>query len=81
MSDEKYRSSVLTCDVEEKGCPVCDFLGGDRTPKTMMAVIKVLDKELSSVEGSKLGMAKAIADLTGEVRGMRQDDDIGMGGW
>ena len=81
MSDEKYQSSVLKCNPEDTGCPVCDFLAGDREPKTMLVVINSLDKALSRAEDSTRGMAKAIADLTGEVRGMRQDDDIGMGGW
>lgn len=45
-----YRSSVLLCDMGECWCPVCGFLGGDRSVGTLLAVIAALDGRLADIE-------------------------------
>lgn len=45
-----YKSSVLRCDAGECGCPVCDFIQGNRDAETMLRVIEVLDYRLAEDE-------------------------------
>lgn len=53
-----YKSSVLRCNAQEDGCPVCEFLklqeigsnDGSHASSVMRAVIRILDEKLAESE-------------------------------
>jgi len=49
----EYKSSVLTCNIAEDGCAVCEFLNGSRTVEHLMVVIAILDGQLADTEKRK----------------------------
>ena len=57
----EYKSSVLTCNVDDGDCAVCRFLNGDQDKETLMEVIRVLD--VSSAKNKALinGLLNLIA--------------------
>ena len=52
MSSEspEYYSSVLRCNVDDDGCPVCKFLNGTRDTETLLEVIRILDAKCADEE-------------------------------
>ena len=57
-----YESSILKCNVEDDGCPICLFLGGNRTGGVLMSVLKTLDKSLAESERDVSILAQALAE-------------------
>jgi len=60
---KEYASSVLTCNVDEDGCAVCEFLNGDKSVDTLMDVISALDAKLTDSEAFGRAMTKQKAEM------------------
>jgi hypothetical protein len=65
MSDE-YKSSVLKCNDDDDGCPVCQFLKGSRDPEHLLYVIRVLDAELARKELFAMSLQSLLGRIDSE---------------
>ena len=64
----RYKSSVLTCDMCEEGCEVCDFLQDNLSVATMLRVIEVLDQKLASEEDCNRHYRQVLVEWAKERR-------------
>jgi len=57
-----YKSSVLTCNVDDDDCPICRFVGHDeRTPSVLMDVIRLFDVKLFEHEALARELSRQLA--------------------
>jgi hypothetical protein len=59
----EWRSTVLTCYVDDNHCGVCRFISGSKKYDDMLETIKVLDTTLSEVEEVERRLLKRISEL------------------
>ena len=58
----KFKSSVLKCDPEEDGCPVCEFLKDNHTVEILLKVIEYLDSKLAEEEKLSNRLVECLID-------------------
>ena len=57
-----FKSTVLTCYVDDDDCSTCKFISGDRDIKTLLDVIQTLDNRLNEEEVLRQDLIDTIAN-------------------
>jgi len=62
----EWKSTMLNTSAGCSGCPVCDFLDGDRSEAVLLEVIRRLDAALAAEEEKAEHWCRAYCDLLGD---------------